>query len=102
VEHGAHGRRILPAPCAPRAGNSAEGGRHPDNVADWEDFIAGKIAGNGTVAREAKEDSLADLLLRAIDLAAMRRGRISQAERIREQTLLEVLAAAVNRKGSKC
>jgi hypothetical protein len=70
----------------------------PDNVADWEDFIAGKQP----PANEAKEASLADLLLRAIDLVGMRRGRISQAERVREQTLLEVLAAAINRKGKRC
>jgi hypothetical protein len=69
----------------------------PD-VGDWEDFIAGKQP----PAKEAKEPSLADVLLRAIDLAGMRRGRISQAERIREQMLVEVLAAAVNRKGNKC
>jgi hypothetical protein len=69
----------------------------PENVT-WDEFIAAKRQ----PAHEAKEDSLADLLLRAIDLASTRRGRISQAEKVREQTLVEVLAAAVNRKGKRC
>jgi hypothetical protein len=46
---------------------------------------------------EAKESSLARLLMQAIHLAGTRRGRLSQAERIREQTLLEVLQAAMRR-----
>jgi hypothetical protein len=73
----------------------------PENVT-WDEFITGKTAGNSTVARDAKEASLADLLLQAIDLASTQRGRISQAEKVREQTLMEVLAAAINRKGKRC
>jgi hypothetical protein len=46
--------------------------------------------------REAKE-SLSAVLLEAIHLAGARRGRISRAERIREQTLLEVLSETMRR-----
>jgi hypothetical protein len=74
----------------------------PEKVEDWENFITGRTACHSTVAREVKEASLADLLLQAIDLAGTRRGRLSQAEKVREQTLIEVLAAAVNRKGKRC
>ena len=42
-----------------------------------------------------QEPSLADLLLQGIQLAGARRGRLSRAERIREQTLLEVLTSAM-------
>jgi uncharacterized membrane protein len=44
---------------------------------------------------EVKEESLADVLLRAIRIVNARRGRPVQAERIREATLMEVLADAV-------
>jgi hypothetical protein len=37
------------------------------------------------------------VLLDAIHLAGARRGRISRAERIREQTLVEVLSGAMRR-----
>jgi hypothetical protein len=46
---------------------------------------------------EAKESSLAGLLLQAIQLAGTRRGRLAQAESIREQTLLEVLTTKIRR-----
>ncbi|HKD45152.1 MAG TPA: hypothetical protein VKD24_05800 [Candidatus Angelobacter sp.] len=47
--------------------------------------------------REARESSLSAVLMQAIHVAGARRGRISQAERIREQTLLEVLTEAMRR-----
>ena len=43
------------------------------------------------------EPSLSALLLQAIHLAGTRRGRLSRAERIREQTLLEVLTEAMRK-----
>jgi hypothetical protein len=47
---------------------------------------------------EPKESTLADLLMQAVTLAGERRGRISRAERIREQTLLEVLSETMRRR----
>jgi hypothetical protein len=46
---------------------------------------------------EAKESSLAAVLMQAIHLAGARRGRLSRAERIREMTLLEVLSETMRR-----
>jgi hypothetical protein len=46
---------------------------------------------------EGKEPSLSALLLEAIHAAGIRRGRISRAERIREQTLFEVLGETMRR-----
>jgi hypothetical protein len=46
---------------------------------------------------EPKESTLADLLMQAITLAGERRGRISRAESVREQTLLEVLQQTMRR-----
>jgi uncharacterized membrane protein len=43
----------------------------------------------------AKETALADLLLEAVTLASGRRGRITRAQSVREQTLLEVLSTAM-------
>jgi len=47
--------------------------------------------------REAREPALSAVLMQAIHLASTRRSRISQTERIREQTLLEVLTEAMRR-----
>jgi hypothetical protein len=46
---------------------------------------------------EAKESPLSALLLEAIHAAGARRGRLSRPERIREQTLLEVLSETMRR-----
>jgi hypothetical protein len=87
----------------------------PDNITTWDDYtarqaaretgedLAGQLAGSIKPAHarkrrhggEAKESSLAGLLMQAIHLAVTRRGRLSQAESVREQTLLEVLTAAI-------
>ena len=87
----------------------------PDNhITSWDDFAAPKEAGDEAAGQpkpsgrnssrkrpkaavEAKEPSLAALLTEAIHLAGARRRRLSQAERIREQTLLEVLTDAMRR-----
>jgi hypothetical protein len=89
----------------------------PDNITTWDDYtarqaareagedlsshLAGSIKPVRTRKRcpggEAKESSLAGLLMQAIHLAGTRRGRLSQADSIREQTLLEVLTAAIRR-----
>jgi hypothetical protein len=47
---------------------------------------------------EAKEYSLSALLMQAIHVAGARRCRLSRAERIREQTLLEVLSETLRRR----
>jgi len=46
---------------------------------------------------DPKESTLADLLMQAVTLASERRGRISRAESVREQTLLEVLQQTMRR-----
>jgi hypothetical protein len=46
-------------------------------------------------AKKRQELSLANVLLQAIQVAGTRRGRLSQAERIREATLLDVLSTAM-------
>ena len=84
----------------------------PDKVTTWDEYTARQAAQETgeefaqsikpTRARkrrtvEAKESSLAGLLLEAIHLAGTRRGRLSQAERVREQTLLEVLTTTIRR-----
>jgi hypothetical protein len=89
----------------------------PDHVTTWDDYTArqaaretgenpsGQLAASIKPVRarkrrpafEAKESSLAGLLMQAIQLAGARRGRLSQAERVREQTLLEVLTATIRR-----
>jgi hypothetical protein len=78
----------------------------PDHVTTWDEYTARQAALEtgeefaGSIqqvrarkrrAVEAKEASLAGLLMQAIHLAGTRRGRLSQAESVREQTLLEVL-----------
>ena len=78
----------------------------PDHIT-WDDFTARQTAPETGEEREAEskplagnkrqEPSLSTLLMQAIHLAGARRGRRSQAERIREQTLLEVLAASMRR-----
>jgi hypothetical protein len=90
----------------------------PDHLTTWDDYTArqaaretgedlsGQLAGpiqpvrarKRRLAFEAKESSLAGLLMQAIQLAGARRGRLSQAESVREQTLLEVLTAAAIRR----
>jgi hypothetical protein len=81
----------------------------PDPVSTWDEFTARKAA------RETGEDSepiqppsrqrpearesLSILLMQAIHLAGARRGRIPRAERIREATLLEVLAKRCGGRG---
>ena len=73
----------------------------PDHGITWDEFTA-REAGEDRAGMkpsrkraEAKGALLSGLLLEAIHAASTRRGRISRAERIREQTLLEVLAAAM-------
>ena len=79
----------------------------PDPVITWDEFTARRAGEDLDDPRtgipptprkrpEAKEPSLSALLLEAIHLAGARRGRISRAERIREQ-LLEVLTEAMRR-----
>ena len=46
---------------------------------------------------EPRESALADLLMQAVTLASERRGRITRAQSIREQTPLEVLQQAMRR-----
>jgi hypothetical protein len=80
----------------------------PDHMTTWDEFTARKAAretGEDLAEsipppprREARESSLSALLLQAIHLAGARRGRISRAERIREQTLLEVLRETMRRR----
>jgi hypothetical protein len=48
-------------------------------------------------ARKRQEPSLSAVLMHAIHLAGARRGRLSQAERIRERKQLEVLTEAMRR-----
>ena len=80
----------------------------PDHLT-WDDFTARQAARetggeDGSIPPpprkrpEAKESSLSAVLLEAIHLAGARRGRISRAERIREQTLLEVLSETMRRR----
>jgi len=87
----------------------------PDNdTTTWEDFTARqaaretgeasappKAAGRSSHRKRPKTaeaaDSLAALLMQAIHVAGARRGRLSQAESVREQTLLEVLTASIRR-----
>jgi len=75
----------------------------------WDEFSARKAAREtgedlaepipppSRQRREARESSLSSVLLEAIHLAGARRGRLSRAERIREQTLLEVLTETMRR-----
>ena len=77
----------------------------PDHTTTWDDFTARKAvedaqsipAARGRQRRPAKASALSALLLEAIQVAGARRGRLSQAERVREQVLLEVLTAAIRR-----
>jgi hypothetical protein len=76
----------------------------PDHIT-WDDFTARRPApetgeepaGQPKPLAKSKrqEPSLSALLLQAIHLAGARRGRLTQAERIREQTLLEVLSTTM-------
>ena len=78
----------------------------PDHIT-WDEFTARRtVPETGEepdsplkplAKNKRQEPSLADLLLQAIQLAGARRGRLSRAERIREQTLLEVLSVALRR-----
>jgi hypothetical protein len=78
----------------------------PDHETTWDEFAARRAGEDLAAPRtrpplpkrpEAKESSLSALLMQAIHLAGARRGRLSRAERIREQTLLEVLTEAIRR-----
>ena len=79
---------------------------HPDKIS-WDEITGRRTAPETgeepdsplkpLAKNKRREPSLAALLLQAIQLAGARRGRLSQAERIREQTLLEVLTAAMRR-----
>ena len=80
----------------------------PDPVTTWDEFTARRehedladlrtgIPPTPRKRPDAKGTSLSTLLLEAIHLAGARRGRLSRAERIREQTLLEVLTEATRR-----
>jgi hypothetical protein len=78
-----------------------------ETVENWDNFTARKSARETGEDEsiplpprkrpEARESSLASLLLQAIHLAGARRGRNSRAERVREQTLLEVLGETMRR-----
>jgi hypothetical protein len=79
-----------------------------DNLTTWDEFTARRVGEDLGDPRtevqppprkrtEARESSLSTLLLEAIHLAGVRRGRIPRAERIREQTLLEVLSETMRR-----
>jgi hypothetical protein len=79
----------------------------PDSNPTWDEFTARKVAretGEDELIQplrkrpEAKESSLSTLLMEAIHLAGARRGRISRAERIREETLLAVLSESMRRR----
>jgi hypothetical protein len=78
----------------------------------WDDFTARRTAsetgdlpaiadksepaGQPKLARNKRQEpALSALLMQAIQLAGARRGRLSRAERIREQTLLEVLSGTM-------
>lgn len=76
----------------------------PDHIS-WDDFNARRTAPEvgeepagqpkPLAKRNRQAPALSDLLMQAIHLAGARRGRLSKAERIREQTLLEVLSTAM-------
>ena len=80
----------------------------PDNLTTWDEFTARRAGEDLADPRteiqppppkrpEAKESSLSAVLMQAIHVAGARRGRLSRAERIREQTLLEVLSETMRR-----
>jgi hypothetical protein len=81
----------------------------PDHL-NWDEFTARKAAreiGEDLAESiqpplrqrpEASQSSLSALLMQAIHLAGARRGRLSRTERIREQTLLEVLSETMLRR----
>jgi hypothetical protein len=69
----------------------------------WDEFTARRTGGDLSVPsverRPAKPSALASLLLEAIQATGVRRGRLSEAERIREQTLLGQEVLATDRPG---
>ena len=78
------------------------------NLTTWDEFAARRAGEDLADPRteiqppppkrpEAKESSLSAVLMQAIHVAGARRGRLSRAERIREQTLLEVLSETMRR-----
>jgi hypothetical protein len=82
--------------------------RPNNNLTSWDEFAArrggedladprAEIQPPSRRRPEAKESSLSAVLIQAIQAAGVRRGRISRAERIREQTLLEVLSETMRR-----
>jgi hypothetical protein len=77
----------------------------PDQIT-WEGFTARQAAAETDeepqippkpAKNRRSEPSLANLMMEAIHLAGSRRGRLSRADRIREQTLLAVLSEAIRR-----
>jgi hypothetical protein len=78
----------------------------PDHITTWDEFTARKAAREIGEAesiqppprREARESSLSALQMQAIHAASSRRGRISRAEHIRQQTLMEVLSETMRRR----
>jgi hypothetical protein len=83
-------------------------GMPPNNPTSWDEFTARRAGEELADPRtkiqppprqrpEARESSLAALLMQAIHAAGARRGRISRAARIRELTLLEVLSETMRR-----
>jgi len=71
----------------------------PDHVSTWDDFTARKTARETGEEPKPKrqEPSLAARRMQAIHLASERRGRISKAESVREQTLVQVLEQMMRR-----
>jgi len=79
----------------------------PNSAPTWDEFTARQAVREtgedlesiqpSRQRRETKESSLSAVLIEAIHVAGTRRGRIARAERIREQTLLEVLSETMRR-----
>ena len=68
----------------------------------WDDFAWSRAAEAGEepddlakLSAKRREPSLATVLMQAIRLTGARRGQLSQAERIYQPTLLEVLTATM-------
>jgi len=75
-----------------------------DNRLTWDSFSVRKAAeeaGEGPESQPKRnkrpETTLSSILMQAIATANARRGRLSRAERIRQQTLLEILTESMRR-----